>query len=269
MLAPWRSGDPGRPDVPVPPQPMPLRRGTRPLKRWRWVGAFTDEVMLCAAVAHIGPLAASWWAIWDRGTRTLAEHTVRSARAVRLERSTVTVADGPASIALTIDENAGVETISPHGREYIWTRKQAAHVSGTATVGERAFTIDGPGFVDDSAGYHARHTDWRWSAGVGTTETGRPVAWNLVTGLHDAATASERTVWLDGEPHHVGPQTFAADLSAVGDLRFTAEAARVHRDNLLLVATDYEQPFGTFTGTLPVAGPLTGYGVMERHSVRW
>jgi hypothetical protein len=32
---------------------------------------------------------------------------------------------------------------------------------------------------------------------------------------------------------------------------------------------DYEQPFGTFTGSLPVAGPLHGWGVMERHEALW
>jgi hypothetical protein len=36
------------------------------------------------------------------------------------------------------------------------------------------------------------------------------------------------------------------------------------------VRSDYEQPFGTFTGELPVAGPLReGWGVMERHEVSW
>ena len=38
----------------------------------------------------------------------------------------------------------------------------------------------------------------------------------------------------------------------------------------MLIRTDYEQPFGTFSGALPVAGELReGYGVMERHEVRW
>ena len=37
-----------------------------------------------------------------------------------------------------------------------------------------------------------------------------------------------------------------------------------------MIASDYEQPFGTFTGALPVAGALrAGWGVMERHEARW
>lgn len=269
MLEPWRTGLPGRPAVPVPPAAMPLWRARRPLKRWRWLGCFDDDVLLCAAIAHVGPVPVSWWAVWDRERRTLMERTVRRYGPVKLGPGRVTAADGPVTIDLRFPESQGVETISPHGRSYIWTRKQAVQCTGTVTIGERVFTVDGPGIVDDSAGYHARHTDWFWSAGAGTTTDGTPVAWNLVDGLHDAAAGSERTVWVGGEPHEVAPQAFADDLASVGGLQFTREAVRVHREDLLVVATDYEQPFGSFSGTLPVAGQITGLGVMERHAARW
>ncbi|MGH2948598.1 MAG: DUF2804 domain-containing protein, partial [Solirubrobacteraceae bacterium] len=107
---------------------------------------------------------------------------------------------------------------------------------------------------------------------VGVAASGEPVAWNLVDGIHDGreAGASERTVWVAGTPREVGPMAFADDLSAVGGLRFAAEAVRARRENLLVLRSDYEQPFGTFAGELPVAGPLRdGWGVMERHEVRW
>ena len=128
----------------------------------------------------------------------------------------------------------------------------------------------GRGVVDDSAGYHARHTVWSWSAGVGTSADGRPVGWNLVTGVHDAPEASERSVWVDGEPVEVGPVEFAGDLSRVGDLVFTEWCARADDTNALLLKSKYRQPFGTFTGTLPDGTPLReGYGVMESHDVWW
>ena len=50
----------------------PRWRGGRPLKRWTWVGAFGPELMLCAAVARIGPATAAWWAVWDRATELRA-----------------------------------------------------------------------------------------------------------------------------------------------------------------------------------------------------
>jgi hypothetical protein len=187
---------------------------------------------------------------------------------------------------LEVGDAQAIEVVSPHGRQYVWTRKRGGvRVRGTAVVDGRELPVDALGLLDESAGYHARHTAWRWSAGVGVAESGEPVAWNLVDGLHDAAGASERTVWVAGEPHEVGPVVFGSeppgaggtppDLGGVafaegGALRFTVEATRARRENLLLLRSEYVQPFGTFTGELPGAGPLrTGFGVMERHDVRW
>lgn len=254
---------------------MPLLRGGRPLKRWHYVACFTEDVMLCAAVARIGPLPVSWWAVWDRGQRTLAERTARGRPCVRFEGPRVLVDDGLVGIDLEIGTSAAVETVSPHGGQYAWTRKQGGvPVRGTVRLGDRRHEVDGRGVVDESAGYHARHTAWTWSAGVGTTASGAPVAWNLVAGIHDGEAASERTVWLGGEPHEVGPVRFDA-LDAIafaegGRLGFTAEATRARDENLGLFASSYEQPFGSFSGTLPHAGALReGLGVMERHDVRW
>jgi hypothetical protein len=101
------------------------------------------------------------------------------------------------------------------------------------------------------------------------------VAWNLVDGVHDAAQGSERTVWVDGKPREVAPVRFAPDLSAItgkdGEpLRFEAQAERSRNDNLLVFRSRYRQPFGRFSGTLPGGVELDhGYGVMERHEVRW
>jgi hypothetical protein len=265
MLAPWRTGMPHRPEVSF-DRPIHHRRLR---KRWHWIGAFSDELMLCAAVARIGPARVMWWAVWDREARTLAEHTRRRGDQVHVGPHAIAVADGPVHLDLQVTPGKAVETVSSHGGEPIWTRKTPVRVTGEATVAERRFTLDAPGLSDESAGYHTHRTDWHWSAGVGTTSDGTAVVWNLVDGLHDAPDASERTVWLGGEPHHVGAQAFARDLSAVGDLRFSEEATRVHKENLLVMGTDYIQPFGTFTGALPVAGAITGYGVMERQSVRW
>ena len=179
---------------------------------------------------------------------------------------------GGARIELELEEAHGVEVVSPHGRSYIWTRKQAGiRARGRASLGERSWELDGPhAFVDESAGYHARRASWRWSAGVGRAESGERVAWNLVDGVHDSDAASERTVWVDGEPHEVGPQAFAADLSRVGELHFREWAVREEHTNLLLMRNDYRHPFGTFTGRLPGGLALAeGYCVMEWHDVRW
>jgi hypothetical protein len=175
-------------------------------------------------------------------------------------------------LELQLGAGEGVEVVSPHGRSYIWTRKHApVRVSGRVTVAGRVFDIDGDdAFLDESAGYHARHTAWRWSAGLGRTDDGRRVAWNLVDGVHDAPSASERTVWVDGEARELPHQEFAGDLSAVGGLQFREWSARESNVNLLVMRNSYRQPFGEFSGELPCGLRLAeGYGVMEEHDVRW
>jgi hypothetical protein len=270
MVRAWRGPGPGRPaHVPLPPERMPGWRGGRPRKRWTWVGAFGPELMLCAAVARVGPATTSWWAVWDRAAGRLQERSARHARGVGVRADRVRV---PGVLDLAVGDAAPVEVVSPHGAQYAWTRKRGG-VRVRGTVLGRA--VDLRGLVDESAGYHARVTAWRWSAGVGVAESGAPVAWNLVAGLHDGPEASERTVWIAGEPHALGPVAFEDGLAGVafaegGALRFTAEAARARRERLVLVSSDYEQPFGAFAGELPGAGRLReGWGVMERHEVRW
>jgi hypothetical protein len=252
-------------DLPLPPGRMPLLRRGRPLKRWRYVAVYGPELMLCVGAARVAGIPQRWWAV-AQPDGMLHEGT----DGVRLDRGRASAGRG--AIELSIEEGDGVEVVSRHGRSYIWTRKQAGvPVRGHVRVGDREWRIDGAlGFVDDSAGYHARHTTWRWSAGIGRAVGGAAVAWNLVEGVHDAPEASERTVWVDGEPTEVTPQAFSADLSSVGELRFAAWSTREDRTNRLLVRSDYRQPFGSFSGTLPGGLELeSGHGVMEWHDVRW
>jgi len=270
---PYRGDGTERPaGIPLPPARMPTWRAGRPLKRWRYAGIYGPDVMLCAGDVRIGGLAQQFWAVWNRrGARRLHERTSLRRGPVALPDGAVRVSDGAVRIDLRL-EPAGepVEVVSPHGRQYIWTRKQPVTARGRVTLGAREIVVVAAGLIDDSAGYHARRTAWEWCAGAGVARHGQPVVWNLVTGVHDARVGSERTVWIDGVAAEPGPVAFANDLSSVGDLRFHAEAERARHDELLVFASDYRQPFGTFTGTLPDGTALDeGFGVMERHRARW
>ena len=99
----------------------------------------------------------------------------------------------------------------------MWTRKQAGiRAHGTLALdGGPPRLVEALAVIDDTAGYHARVTEWRWSAGVGTSLLGTALAWNLVSGVNDPPTGSERAVWVDGEPHEVAPVAFSEDLSSV------------------------------------------------------
>jgi hypothetical protein len=259
-------------ELPLPPDPMPARFGARPLKAWRYIGAFGPELMLCVAQVRIGRARQAFWAVWDRVEGRLYERTVVGRGGVELIAGAARVRDGDVEAELRLDESAGVECVCPCAGAYGWTRKQGGvPISGSVTIGGPTRRLEGlRAVIDDTAAYYPRHTEWRWSAGVGRSAAGAEVAWNLVAGVNDPPSGSERTVWIDGVPREVAPSTFAEDLGGVDGLRFDPEATRARRENLLLVRSHYRQPFGTFCGSLPDGTELAeGYGVMEEHEAWW
>ena len=257
--------------LPLPPARMPRRQGLRPLKRWHYVGVFGPDLQLCVGDARIGPAPVRWWAIAEPGM-PLRE----GRRGITLSHGAVRVNDGDVEIRVDIDEGDPVETATAYGRSFAWTAKQADLAArGGVQLAGRTIDVDARAVVDVSAGYHPRHTAWKWSAGVGSLADGRSVGWNLVTGIHDSPRSSERTIWIDGEAMEVDPVAFAGDLASIrfadgAELQFDEWAAREDRTNLVLMRSYYRQPFGTFSGALPGGLQLAdGYGVMEEHEVWW
>jgi hypothetical protein len=258
---------------------MPLLHRGRPLKRWRYVAVFCEELMACAAAVQVGPARQSFWAVLRRREGELRQRTRLLPRRglLSLAPGRLRLSDGGVRLDLQLAEEAGVQAKCPHGRAWVWTRKQA----GVRAHGAIAFddkpshAIDALAVIDDTAGYHARLTEWRWAAGVGLGPDGIPLAFNLVEGVNDPPVGSERAVWVAGVPREAPPVSFAADLDGVtcvdgSELRFAAEAQRERREHLLVVRSEYRAPFGTFEGTLPGGVELAhGLGVMEHHRARW
>ncbi len=265
--------------------PARLMRGGRPLKRWRWIGIFGEQLMACAALVQVGPARQSFWALYRRDADELYEHTRMLPRRRELQLSSggagepgrLLLRDRGLELELELEEEPGIEAVCPNGREHVWTRKQAGiPARGTLTVGDGVPTpLTARAVIDDTAGYHARHTEWWWSAGVGHGPEGQALAWNLVSGVNDPPEGSERAVWVDGAPQEVAPVHFSADLRRIqgsdgSELRFHAEAERAHEQNLLLIKSDYRAPLGTFSGMLPGGLALAhGLGVVEHHRALW
>jgi hypothetical protein len=263
---------------------MRLFHGTRPLKRWRYVGVFEERVMICAASVQVGPARQTFWGIYVRagrapGAGTLIERTrlVPRRGALDLEPGRLRIRDGEVLLELALDEDAGIETTCPSGDAWVWTRKQGGvRARGTLTLGAQPpLEIDARAVIDDTAGYHARVTEWWWAAGVGAGPDGEPLAFNLVQGVNDPPSGSERAIWVAGVPHEAGPVRFSADLRTIAaddgsQLDFAPEAERSRKENLVLVRSDYRAPFGTFKGTLPGGIALEhALGVVEHHRARW
>src|SRR5438067_9167859 len=96
----------------------------RPLKRWRYVGAYGDELMLCAGDARIGPLRQRFWAV-AAPDGTLIERTALLGNGgLVIDGDRVLIDSSRVRARLSVTAAAAVETLSPHGRSYIWTRKQ-------------------------------------------------------------------------------------------------------------------------------------------------
>src|SRR4051812_21194783 len=100
---------------PVPPERMPAFRRGRPLKRWRYIGAYGADVMACVCDVRMGRLPQRWWAIAERGRPVVAATTMRSG-GVRIDGSHALVATDGVRIELEVEQSAGVETVHPSGR---------------------------------------------------------------------------------------------------------------------------------------------------------
>ena len=274
---PWRGPGEGRPDLPLPPGPMPVFRHGVMRKKWRYIGFFGDEVMLCAGQVLIGPFKHTFWSLWDRQTGDVFEHTqLRPGMPeVRMEGNYVEISAEDFSASLVLGHAEPIESACPSGRGWGWTRKRAGvPMAGKVQAGGRTWQIDGLGFDDESAGYQARHTAWSWCAGIGVAADGRELGWNLVAGINDPLVNSERAIWVDGVPVEPEPVVFRG-LDAVGFsdgslLEFDfGGAERKRHDNFGLVKSDYIHRFGTFSGVLDGIELAEGAGVMEEHSAVW
>jgi hypothetical protein len=273
---PWRGPGAGRPELPLPPGPMPLWRDGAMRKRWRYVGFYGAELMLCAARAEVGPTGQCFWAVWAPEPGLELDHTSLrpSSREVVLDGSRLLI-DAPGLHAeLLVGEAKPIESICPNGPGWGWTRKRAGvPMRGRVEIPGRRFDLDGEGVDDESAGYQARHTSWHWSAGVGTATDGRALAWNLVEGINDPPENSERAVWVEGSPHEPSPVAFdgleRVSFAEGSRLDFEGGAERSRDDNLLLVRSTYRHRFGTFSGRLDGIELADARGVMESHTARW
>ncbi|HET7119949.1 MAG TPA: DUF2804 family protein [Solirubrobacterales bacterium] len=258
------------------PATLPLRDHGQLRKRWRYVGLFAEELMLCAARAEVGPFRQSFWVLWDREQRRQWTHTALrpGSREVVLDGPRLEIEAADLRASLRLGEAEPVEVTCPSGRSWAWTRKRAGlPIEGTVEVPGRRWEVAGRGVDDESAGYHARRTSWHWSAGVGESVDGRALAWNLVEGINDPPSGSERAIWVEGKPTEPPPVRFegmaAVALDGGEALHFASESEHAKDDNFLLVRSRYRHGFGAFTGSLGGFELAEGYGVMEEHEALW
>ncbi len=262
----------------IPPRHLRLFRRRQLRKRWYYVSFWSPELLLCAARVEVGPLAQRYWAVWDRQERQLTKQTRYLRRPVKFhdDPKLMRIDDRGVHAEVTLDPSDEFVVYRPEGRAYIWSRKAlCVGAQATVTMGGVTRNVEGVAFVDDNAGYHFRHTQWRWSAGAGLDAQGRTVAWNAIVGLFDTKKNSERTLWIDGVPTELDEVQFSDDLKVVtftegGSVRFEQEADLLKRVGLFVIRSKYDHAFGSYSGTLPGDIELReAFGVRERQDALW
>jgi hypothetical protein len=151
-------------------------------------------------------------------------------------------------------------------------------LSGEVKVGQRCFSLsDGCGSVDHSNGFLARETRWLWASAHSLD-----MGFNLQSGYFGD---QENALWLDGQLISLSSAHFEYDPANVlapwhihtsdGLTGFQPEGVRSENKNLLIAASRYQQPVGSFSGwvrrmQMPAHGLSASLaGVTEDHFARW
>lgn len=186
-----------------------------------------------------------------------------------------------------------------------WT--YANKVAGVAVSGELSWNkqqfslekLNACGHHDFSAGYMRRETFWNWACFSGTVD-GHKLGFNLSCGVNETSD-TENCLWLDGKLIKLNTVTFeynrddlhqswritsAADNSDLHnvhspsksgdkiDIIFTPEGNHQEKLNLGIFASNFNQLFGRFNGsiTLSSGAALTldnQYGFVEEQFAKW
>lgn len=284
-------------------------------KAWHYAFVGTDDVIVGLAVVDVGYAANGFVFVADRAAgAVIADHGVLVAP--RLTRTVGAGTRDPAVLvrgatrlsigghgegwriearvgdALALDAKLGDGTpltlVAPvrHGIVNTTIKHGALPATGTLTVGDRRFSLDGGrGGLDRTQGLLARETAWRWAFATGSDEKGAPVAFNLVEGFNDGD-HTENAVWIDGRPEPLPRCRFVFDparpegrwslASDDGRVDVAFEPAGAHREDrdLAIARSRFVQVAGAFTGLLTTTSGRVVYvsrlpGVTEDQAVRW
>ncbi len=280
-------------------------------KRWHYVALACEDVFCAVAIVDLGWTSTAFAYVFDRRagqllaslsqdglpglSASLAHHGggdsrfrflgnrigiaggARGASGLTLRCGSLEIdaafAPGAAPQLLAVGTVAG-------GSVHATQKSPGLVLTGQVRVGGRAIALDGGvASVDYSNGLLARDTDWRWACAHRLD-----LGFNLQAGYFGA---NENALWLDGNIIPLGAAHFGFDPAepmapwhihtddGLLDLRFTPEGLRREDKDLLIAASKYVQPIGTFNGwvkphaaaaAIAVEGLL---GVTEDHHSRW
>lgn len=232
-----------------PPWNLTRWSARRLLKRWQFVGAVDEHLVLGAAVAHVHYLATGFAYVYDRQSGVFTERSVKAplargawfsetpARGVTIfSRRGGVIEMGNAPLGgyrtLNVDldgleirlrfreEGTGVSTASPQqdgGLHYTYKFAGLPAEGAVAVDGEARTLLPGAlALLDWTASTPPRATTWNWSCGVGADAAGRRLGLNFSEGLVRGG-FSQNTVWVEGVPTILPEMRFDYDAGRIAE----------------------------------------------------
>lgn len=281
-------------------------------KRWQYVALATDELFCGIAIVDLGWTGTAFAYAFDRvqrkevagysqdglpglGARVAAHPAGASSFRWLGNRIRYSAPDGAGRRQLSL-RCGGFEidaefaaTAAPlllavgpiaNGSVHATQKSSGLPLTGQVRAAGRRYDLrGGVASFDYSNGLLARDTAWQWASAHSLD-----LGFNLQAGYFGG---HENALWLDGRLIPLGPAHFDYDRTrplapwrihtedGLLDLQFTPEGARREDKNLLVAASRYIQPIGSFSGWVkaaPHAAPRAVEklaGVTEDHYSRW
>jgi len=202
--------------------------------------------------------------------------------------------DNPFSCNLEVKEHNQdslvIATPFDKKRHFYYNQKiNNLEANGTITIGKKKINVSSWfGVLDWGRGVWTYTNTWYWSSLSGISN-GHLVGFNLGYGFGNTKAASENVVFFDGKgykledvefqiPNKDGKDDFLSPWKLVSkdgniDLTFTPILNRKAYTSVLIIASDQNQVFGVFKGTIKVDGqPIEINNVMgfaEKVKNRW
>lgn len=263
----------------------PAIQGWGRRKRWEYWGIVAQDVIVGLTISSLDYAGVHSIYVLDRRTNT---ETVRAgldplARRTRLPQrtgeGTATVDAGSLHLAFTgstltarapgiaLDAHVGeggdcLAVVVPWSRHrFQYTVKDVARpVTGTIELAGERLPLDGFAVLDHGRGKWPYAITWNWAAGYGTVD-GRRIGVQLGGQWTDGTGSTENGLIVDGHLRTIDDDLLWSydredwlrpwRITGRGvDVTFTPFHERVDRTNLLVVASEIHQCFGTFTGHL-------------------
>jgi len=174
-------------------------------------------------------------------------------------------------------------------RGWVYTQKTSGiELTGKLEYNNKIIDLSSPNYmalVDWTGGYMRNETFWNWAAITSRLSDNRSIGLNLSCGVNETS-FTENAFWIDNKLTKVDTVNFYYDKDDLYkkwhissndkkvDIEFTPSGHREEKVNAFLLATDFTQLFGTYSGKLITDDDeeiqiKNIYGWAEDHYAKW